>query len=191
MIFSVVELKDLAKAWLLSSLAYALALVGFSANLMVALPLALVTAGAGIILHELAHKFTARHYGYHAEFRSFDTMLFLSVIISAFGVVFLAPGAVYFFSHQADYRKTGVISLAGPLTNIIIAILSVPLAVSGLPVVAQVGMVCFQLNAWLALFNLIPFAGFDGQKVLAWNRYAWAGAGLCALALVFAANFFF
>jgi len=30
------------------------------------------------------------------------------------------------------------------------------------------------INAFLAVFNLIPFAVFDGRKVYAWNRVYWA-----------------
>ncbi len=26
------------------------------------------------------------------------------------------------------------------------------------------------INAWLALFNLIPFMGFDGHKIFEWNK---------------------
>ncbi len=190
-IFSTIELRDLMKAWGASSLAYAFAMVGLSANLIIALPLALVTAGAGIILHELAHKFVAKRYGYHAEFRSNDQMLLMSIIISFFGIVFLAPGAVFFAAHYIDARRNGIISLSGPLTNILLACLCVPLILSGLPIISLLGQVGMQINAWLAMFNLIPLMGIDGQKVLAWNRYVWVLAGLLAISLVFASNYFF
>ena len=29
-------------------------------------------------------------------------------------------------------------------------------------------------NAWIAVFNLIPFGIFDGLKVFNWNKKAWA-----------------
>jgi len=29
-------------------------------------------------------------------------------------------------------------------------------------------------NAWIAVFNLIPFGMFDGLKVFAWNKKVWA-----------------
>jgi Zn-dependent protease len=28
----------------------------------------------------------------------------------------------------------------------------------------------FLINSWLALFNMIPFAIFDGAKILKWNK---------------------
>jgi Zn-dependent protease len=190
-LFSPIELRDLLKAWGASSLAYAFAMVGLSANLIIALPIALFTAGIGIILHELAHKFVAKRYGYHAEFRSNDQMLLMSILISFLGVVFLAPGAVFFSAHYIDARRNGIISLSGPLTNILLAILCVPLILTGLPIISLLGQIGMQINAWLAMFNLIPFMGIDGEKVLAWNRYVWALAGLLAVSLVFASNYFF
>jgi Zn-dependent protease len=81
--------------------------------------------------------------------------------------------------------------LSGPLTNILLAILCVPLILTGLPIISLLGQIGMQINAWLAMFNLIPFMGIDGEKVLAWNRYVWALAGLLAVSLVFASNYFF
>jgi Zn-dependent protease len=45
------------------------------------------------------------------------------------------------------------------------------------------------INAFLALFNLIPFSIFDGRKVYTWNRVYWAALFLFALALTIYANF--
>jgi Zn-dependent protease len=28
-------------------------------------------------------------------------------------------------------------------------------------------------NAWIAVFNLIPFMGLDGAKILSWSKLAW------------------
>ena len=184
--FSRIELRDLGKAWLLTSVAFALAMVGFNTSLYVAIPVALVTGGLGMILHELMHKITAAHFGYHSEFRSFDVMLVVSVIIAAFGVVFLAPGAVFLGAHAVDFRKNGFIAWAGPATNIALALLFVPL----LPFLGSIAVFGFMINSWLGMFNLIPFMGLDGVKVLAWNPKVFWGTAIVAVALVFCGYFF-
>ncbi len=35
------------------------------------------------------------------------------------------------------------------------------------------GRLGFQLNLWLAAFNLIPYGPLDGVKIFAWNKLAW------------------
>ncbi|HEX3001591.1 MAG TPA: peptidase M50, partial [Methanoregula sp.] len=56
--------------------------------------IALLTVGIGFILHEMAHKFMAIHFGYWAEFVKDNTMLLVAVVMAALvGFVFAAPGA--------------------------------------------------------------------------------------------------
>jgi Zn-dependent protease len=108
------------------------------------------------------------------------TGLIIALASSLFGFVFAAPGAVY-VSPRVDLwgnpenvsrKKMGLVSLAGPVVNIVLAvaffILSVlsPLQIFG---VAVFGIALF-VNVWLALFNMLPIPPLDGSKVLAWNR---------------------
>jgi Zn-dependent protease len=179
--FSHIEKRDLLKAWVLSSLAFALALAGINASLLIAIPVALVTAGIGIILHEISHKLVAARFGIHSEFRSADKMLWISVVIAAFGFLFLAPGAVYFTSQEHDPRKHGLIALAGPMMNIIIALFFLPLTIP-LGGIASYG---YMINAWLGMFNMIPFWGLDGEKVIAWKPLIFWPVMICAAFMVF------
>lgn len=192
--FSRSEIRDLLKAWLLTSAAFAIAFTGLSMALVVTVPLALLTAGVGIILHELMHKVMASHYGYHSEFRSFDKNLVIGVIISVFGFVFIAPGAVFFAAHDLDVRKNGIISIAGPLTNIVLALLFLPVVLSGsffaLPFVGGIAMYGFMVNAWLGFFNMIPFFGLDGMKVLSWKPAVFWPTIVFAGLLVFSGYYF-
>ena len=188
--FSRTELRDLAKAWLLSSLAFAIALKGLSMNLLYAIPLALLTAGIGIILHELMHKFTAARFGIHSEFRSFDFMLVVSVAISVFGFIFLAPGAVFMDARFLDRRKNGIISLAGPLTNIVLALLCVPLMLLPIPVLGLVAAYGFMINSWLGFFNLLPFWNLDGTKVMMWKPLVFWPMIMLAALMAFSGYFF-
>ncbi|MBI2140703.1 site-2 protease family protein [Candidatus Woesearchaeota archaeon] len=177
------EIRDILKAWFAISLAFAILLSGslFSEKFIGAFALAGITVGIGFILHELAHKIVAQHYGCFAEFRAFTAMLFLAVLMSFFGFLFAAPGAVM-IQGPVGKRRNGIISAAGPLTNIALSIIFGVIAIfySGgawYPV-AKYG---FIINAWLALFNMVPIWQFDGKKVLQWSRFAFGailGAGI-------------
>ena len=160
------EIVSLLKAWIAISLAFGILLrdqIGFSQALLVAA----FSVGLGFLLHELSHKVLAQHYKCFAEFRSFDPMLILAVAMSFLGFVFVAPGAVM-IQGFVDYRKNGIISVAGPIMNLFLAtIFLVLLFFKIIPLIAQYG---FMINSWLALFNMIPVWQFDGKKVLKWNK---------------------
>src|SRR3989344_8209181 len=116
------EIKDISKAWFAISLAFGIVLGGLTLKFFTAFIISAIAVGLGFLLHELSHKFFAQRYGYKAEFRSFDEMLFLAVIMSFFGFVIAAPGAVMIFSRVFDKRKNGIISVAGPLVNVILVV---------------------------------------------------------------------
>tara|TARA_Y100000310_G_C20670293_1_gene809901 strand:+ start:883 stop:1455 length:573 start_codon:yes stop_codon:yes gene_type:complete len=166
------EQRDLLKAWAAISIAFAIAMSGlnFSFAFITAIILSALTVGIGFLAHELAHKFVAQKYGCWAEFRSNDQMLFLAIVMSFFGFIFAAPGAVMISGHVTRERN-GIISLAGPLTNYALAIIF--LILGTLPLGALFQSITFYgvlINSWLGLFNLIPFGNFDGIKILRWNR---------------------
>jgi Zn-dependent protease len=169
--FSRIEIEHLLRAWILVSLAFAILYSGFSLNTQfgVMFVVAAITAGIGFLGHELMHKYVAQRYGCWAEFRANNFMLGLMVLLSFFGFLFAAPGGVYILNRVTP-RKNGIISLAGPATNIVFGVLFAALTLV-LPVpfngFAAFGM---SINFWLGLFNLIPLPGIDGSKVLAWNK---------------------
>lgn len=170
------EIKDLIIAWLFISLAFAIVRrtsnVIFSFETLESILISAVTVGLGFLLHELAHKVVAQRYHCWAEFRAEMQMLVLAVIMSFFGFVFAAPGAVW-ISGKVNKTQNGIISFAGPFTNIIIAILFIPLAIFGAGLIHQIGVSGFLINSWLALFNMIPFGMLDGRKILSWNKLAY------------------
>ena len=175
--FSKIEIRDLIKAWLAISIAFGIVL-RIESGFLFSFLLAGVTVGVGFLLHELGHKFVAQRYGYWAEFRSFDKMLLLAIVMSFFGFVLAAPGAVIFKSSTYQKDKVGKIGVAGPVINIILALLF--LFIPGL-----FGQYGFRINAWLALFNMIPFGMFDGAKILKWNKFVYFSVTLLAFFLVF------
>ena len=79
------EIRDLIKAWIAISIAFAIVMRGFmEMNFYELFIISAVTVGTGFLLHELGHKIVAQRYGCFAEFRSFDQMLFLAVLMSFF-----------------------------------------------------------------------------------------------------------
>jgi len=179
--FSKIEIKEIVKAWLAVSLIFGIAFVGVNAKLLVAIPIALITAGIAFVLHEMAHKYVAQKYRCWAEFRAHNTALIIGVIISFFGFVLLAPGGV--FIRGATKEQHGRIALAGPATNIILA--GIFYGLTFIPVTQLLTLIIqysFRINALLAVFNLIPFQPFDGGAVFRWNKLVW-GLGV-ALAIV-------
>jgi Zn-dependent protease len=189
------ESADLFYAWMAIAVSFAIikiapyGILGSLAHVtpelgLIYFGIALVTVGIGFILHELAHKFAAIHYGYWAEFRKNDVMLLIAVVMAALvGVVFAAPGATVIYTSAHDDRgisrkENGIISAVGPATNLILCIpfaalfvyaggLGAPSAANYL--LATIGLAGLQINAMIALFNMLPFSVLDGNKVLAWS----------------------
>lgn len=191
--FSRKEIKDLFIAWFMISLAFAILLSGgiraFSNNLFISFIISALTVGIAFVSHELMHKALAQKYGLFAEFRAFYGMLWLALLFSLFGFIIAAPGAVM-IRGSLSKEKNGKISLAGPLTNIVLAfvffIFLLFFNFSGLFLLfLNYGLT---INSLLALFNLIPFPLFDGYKLLIWNKTAYIIAILFA-GLLFIARF--
>ena len=178
------ELRDLVAAWLALGFAFSLLYVdGLTPqNLGSALTtdaflgvflVSLATVGVAFLLHELAHKVVALRFGQHAEFRADYGMLALAVAGGLAGFLFAAPGAV----HHRGYitpREHGLIALAGPATNVGLALVSLAL----LPFAPDIAYRGLFINVLLAGFNMIPFGPLDGATVLEWSTTAYAVAAV-------------
>jgi len=155
--------------------------------------LAIVTTA--FVLHELGHKFVAQKYGLWAEFRAWPLGLILAValaLVTRGGFVFAAPGAVLivpakktphgFVLKKLTKSQIGHIGIIGILINICLATLFLVLTLlfgSNLTALAS------QVNAWLAIFNLLPLSVLDGAKVWYWSKPAWLAAMLASASLFF------
>lgn len=180
--FSEKELIHLLYAWAAISFAFAMILGGGVDSLagtgfLYYITLSGITVGVAFLIHELAHKVVAQKYGCWAEFRKYDFGLILAVLMSFYGFVFAAPGAVMIKGGVSD-EENGKIAAAGPVINIILAILFFVLSVlinadTASSLIYEIVNYGFLINAWLALFNLIPFSVFDGAKIVSWSKPVW------------------
>jgi Zn-dependent protease len=171
--------------------------------------LTLLVIGTGFLGHELAHKFSAQHYGCWAEFKLWTVgaiMALLFAVISQGNFIFAAPGAVYiasrssYFGEGIDRKANGVISLVGPMVNIAAAAIF-GAALAGSSALGYGDLVIghtfhflrvgAQINIWLGAFNMIPFFILDGQKVFTWDRTIWAVVAIPLWTLVAISVLFF
>ena len=177
------EFRDIVISALVLALAFGIALSGgFRAFqqpdvLVLVIGMSLVAVSLGFILHELGHRLIARRFGYFAEYSMSAKGLMIALGFSLFGFIFAAPGAVMIYPKAAawgtgslDRQKVGLISVAGPTTNIGLAVLFLVLDIIQPTLLFTLGA---QINIWLALFNLIPFGPLDGAKILKWSKGIW------------------
>lgn len=188
--FSKTEIKDLTIAiiviTLIFSLVFSRSMTNGLSGLIILIPISLVTVGLSFILHELGHKVVAQKYGFFAEFRRSDKGLILAFITALLGFVFLAPGAVMIGSPTGyiTEEENGKISIAGPLVNIVLALVFAGLLITIKPLITSANMttmiylyftaiIGFNVNSFLALFNLLPIPPLDGSKIIGWNLPIW------------------
>src|SRR5699024_3931472 len=185
------ELFDLAVAWLALGIAFALFFDSFfgidlrgvllSARLDLILSpvvvrvfgLSMLTAGVGFLFHELAHKLVAQHFDQVAAFRADYGMLFLAIASAFAGFLFAAPGAVY-HRGRITKRQNGLIALAGPVMNLVLAAAFAVLALVSTGFLGAIGTFGVGINLLLAGFNMLPFGPLDGRTVLSWSVVVFA-----------------
>jgi Zn-dependent protease len=158
------EFKEIMKAWIAISIAFGI-IIFKKTDSYYAFLIAALTVGAGFLFHELAHRYYARKFGKHAEFKANNWFLLLAIVTSFLDFIIAIPGAVI-ISGFVNRKEGGIIAAAGPAANLIIALIFLPLMLF-IPSIAYYGLM---INAWLALFNLVPFPGFDGNRVMEWNK---------------------
>ncbi len=197
--FSGRELRDLAVAWVALGVAFTLFIDPTIADaalrgavdpelLGLALGVSLATVGVAFLLHELAHKVVAVQFGQVAAFQADYGMLFLAIMSALAGFLFAAPGAVV-HRGRITARENGLIALAGPVTNLALAAVFVPIMLFGPGLLGLVGQRGVSINLLLAGFNMIPFGPLDGKKVIGWNKLVYVAVAVPSVLLAVFALF--
>jgi len=196
--FTADELRDLAVAWAALGVAFTLflerdiatALLGRPGGLTVSavgttLLVSLLTVGVGFLLHELAHKVVAVRFGQVAAFKADYRMLGFAVVGALAGFLFAAPGAVV-HRGRITARENGLIALAGPVTNLVLAAAFLVVALGGAAVgglLARIGSMGVSINLFLAGFNMLPFGPLDGRKIREWNTLVYLAVAVPSILL--------
>lgn len=131
-----------------------------------------------IIFHELAHGLMAYWLGDDTAKNSgrltlnplkhLDLGGFLCLVIFKFG--WAKPVPINPFNFQNRKKDTILVSLAGPLSNFIIAIIIVfvlSLNIITNAVFFKILFITLWYNIMLGIFNLLPFPPLDGSKIVA------------------------
>jgi len=153
-------------------------------------------------LHELSHRLVARILGFGAVYRMWIPGLVLAVGTAFWGFLFAAPGFVEMKElkdvpsdeiFEKYKNRLGAISLAGPLSNILMAFgflilygySSVIWDLQNFPLIKESTILllirwCLTLNVLFGLFNMIPIPPLDGSKIFMWNKGTWLLLSLVA-----------
>lgn len=179
--FSETELKQLGIAWLVLTIAFFMV---FESGIIAAG----IAVATGFFLHELGHKITANRMGYWSEFRASYQGLGIALFLSFFGLLFAAPGAVM-IAGNINKRENGIISLAGPGVNIVIAAICLGTLFS---IRSSLSDFAFDtlffvtlINLLLAGFNMIPIRPLDGSKILPWSPPLYASTFVLVIVMGF------
>lgn len=176
------EIRDLIISFIVIALGFTILYSnGNYSQIGLVFPIVMIGVGAGFIFHELGHKFVAMNYGYYAEYELWPTGLIIALVSSFFGFIFAAPGAVVIFSNGMEEKTNGIISIAGPIVNIILGLIFFLILGSlGNFVYTETGAIVYlicvlgtRINFFLAAFNLLPIPPLDGSKVMAWSVPIW------------------
>lgn len=198
------EVRDLAVATL--GLGFAFAVLFFSGGrpgfvltpeFVPAFAAATVLTAVSFVPHEMGHRVSARAIKSYAVFRMWTPGVVIAVLSSFLGVVFAAPGGVEMYTKKGEryghwdpnltVKQIGLVAVIGPLMNVMIAVIFAFLA--GTFTVTLQGqdllVLGTRLNAFLAIFNLLPFHPLDGYKVMRWDTPLWFLVMLLSILLFF------
>ena len=192
--FTKIEKRNLIISFIVLSFCFAISTAGTDIHgFFSILPIVMVGAAIGSLMHELGHKFVAMKHDCRAEFELWPLGLLISVVSSFFGVVFATPGVAHIYPEDNDDETNGRIAVAGPMGNITLALTFIVIAALIRPATAHsniiylIYLICtvgFSVNSFLAAFNLFPVYSLDGTKVMKWNVVIWIAVFVIAGGMV-------
>jgi Zn-dependent protease len=184
------ELRDIVIALVAMTIAFALLFnTLFNIGGLVATFIAVLT---GFLGHELMHREVARRLGYIAYFRAWFVGLLLALVTALTRFFIIAtPGAtvigpkVWGYPRRDDELK---IALAGPATNIVFAVIFLPLSLLLPAPFSSYASIIYATNAWLGFFNMLPLAlpgiVVDGFRIFRNNIKVWIAVFIVSVLLM-------
>ena len=128
---------------------------------------AMQAVAPAVLLHELAHKFTALSFGLEAVFRAAYFYLGIGILLKLlnFGFIFFVPAYVS-ISGSASPLQFSLTALAGPLTNAVLWLLAVVLLKTKKVKKSWTQFLALtaRINMFLFILNMLPIPGFDGWQ---------------------------
>jgi len=142
-------------------------------------------------VHEFAHAWTANYFGDNTPrangrltlnpLAHLDPIGTILMIVAGFGWAKPVPINPYILERRSPAAPM-LVSLAGPMSNLLMAILGAAFFRVGLVSTSNIQIISGQIlpslalflylfisvNLWLMLFNLLPLFPLDGEKVLAY-----------------------
>lgn len=164
------EVVDLIIADIALSLAFSI-VIGFT-KFLYYFPMAFVAVSVSFILHEYMHKIVAQRFGAIAAFRRSDFGILIALITSFLGFLMAMPGATMIYTNNFTKKENGIVSLVGPLTNLILffVVFALALLINFNSYIETTLIFTAFINLWLAFFNMLPIYPLDGSKVLSWSK---------------------
>jgi len=154
-------------------------------ELLIDVVVIVVMLGVAFPVHEFAHAFaafqlgdnTARYMGRltldpRAHFDPYGGMLMVISVLANFGIGWAKPTPYNPFNLRGGRWGEAIVSIAGPISNLILAtIAALPLRyieATGMDVGIVAGILAFfiRINLILMIFNLLPIPPLDGSKLL-------------------------
>ncbi|MFB6088614.1 MAG: hypothetical protein ABEK36_02425 [Candidatus Aenigmatarchaeota archaeon] len=177
------ERRNVLISILLIGFLFSIVALDFSMNFFFSLPIYVFGAGLALVINACVSKKVAEKYGSIFLYKFWLPGVILSIvsaILSMGAVVFAAPASKTVEPERIKRwekgqmhlknEEIGKISLVGPLSNFILAIVFWLLfEIFGLHFLLTLGVI----NLWVSVSHLIPYPPMDGARVMVWNDLIW------------------
>jgi Zn-dependent protease len=190
--YSTIEVRDILISVSVLSVAFAIMFyrrAWSDLSIMWLIAVSAMIVCTSFVISQLAQKFVAQRFGAWAEYRMHPFGLMMALLISFLGIITAAPGTVYINGH-IDKEMNGKISATGSAVNIVMGAAAVALACVTDGLVSSIFWIMATVNAFLAVFNMIPIMPFNGSKIYKWNIPVYLLMLTAAVALLAVAWFY-